>query len=62
MGSEKHCLDLLYNNKQRQMKDMLTVFRQMWKEDPKEMVLTALTAVAIFAFGYLLLVLAAILS
>ena len=44
------------------MKDMLTVFKQMWKEDPKEMVLTALTAVAIFAFGYLSLVLAAILS
>lgn len=44
------------------MKDMLTVFKQMWKEDPKEFILTALTAAGIFAFGYVLLVLAAILS
>ena len=44
------------------MKDMITVFKQAWKEDPKEFILTVLTAVGIFAFGYVLIILAAVLS
>lgn len=44
------------------MRDMIKVFREVYNESPREFFLTILTGASIFVFGYLALVLAAILS
>lgn len=44
------------------MKEMFETFKELYKKDPAEFVKTALTAVAIFAFGYIGLYIAALLD
>jgi hypothetical protein len=59
---EKHCVDLFYNNKLGNMKEIFNIFKETYRKNPGDFIASAVFGTMLFVVGYILITLAAVMD